>query len=152
MILLFVVLNGNYGFSQTSYIHATDMDVNGIFIGGTYTKSQIEEKWGIPTEYRSNESEFGLDEQYYYANDLFRFSDNGVFHSFYINTSKFTVYTAFKGGIKIGDKISKIRKIGLGTPILRDGIYYLNRNNSDDALVLEHSKGIITKIYFITSI
>ena len=51
-----------YGFSQLGYTQATGMDVNGVFIGGTYTKTQVEAKWGgTPTKYRSGTSEFGLD-------------------------------------------------------------------------------------------
>ena len=52
------------GFSQSGYTQATDMDVNGVFIGGTYVKAQVEAKWGTPTKYRSGMSEFGLDETY----------------------------------------------------------------------------------------
>lgn len=142
-----------YGFAQSGYTQATSLDVNGVFIGGTYTKTQIETEWGIPTQYRSSMSEFGLDEVYNYSDNQFRFSDNGIFHSFYIKTSNFTVYTSFSGGIKVGDNISRVQAIGLGTPILQmDGTYRLNRNNSDDSFVFRHSNGIITQISFVTSI
>ncbi|MCL2561280.1 MAG: hypothetical protein FWE10_03030 [Rikenellaceae bacterium] len=143
-----------YGFSQSGYTSATDMDVKGVFIGGTYTKAQVEAKWGVPTKYWSNMSEFGLDEAYnYQPGNLFRFSDNGIFESFYVRTSNFPVYTAFSGGIKVGDNISRIQAIGLGTPVLKsDGTYHLNRNNSDDPLVFKHTNGIITEISFVSSI
>ena len=71
------------------------MDVNGVFIGGKYTRPQVEAKWGIPTFYWSGMSEFGLSEEYNYTTNIFRFSDNGIFNSFYIRTSNFVVFTAF---------------------------------------------------------
>ena len=146
-----------YGFSQLGYTQATDMDVNGVFIGGTYSKIQVEAKWGIPTQYRSNTSENGLNEIYDYsinqANNQFQFNENGVFNTFTIRTTNFAVYTAFSGGIKVGDNISRLQAIGLGAPVLKsDGKYYHNRNNSTDPLVFEHSNGIITRISFMTSV
>jgi len=149
-----LLLLPGYGFSQIlGYTQATDMDVNGIFIGGTYTKAQVEAKWGTPTKYWSGTSENGLNEEYSYSNNLFRFSENGVFETFNIKTSNFAVYTAFSGGIKVGDNISRIKAIGFGTPVLQsDGTYWLNRNNSDDPLIFYQSNGVITRIYFMTSV
>jgi len=157
LICVTLILLPFYGFSQSRYgSQATDMDINGVFIGGTYTKIQVEVKWGTPTQYWSGMSEFGLNEEYIYTHsqleNLFRFGDNGIFHSFYIKTPNFAVYTAFSGGVKVGDNISQIQAIGLGTPVLRDGKYYLGRNNSDDLLVFEHSNGVITEIWFVTLI
>jgi len=140
-------------FSQSGYTSATDLDVKGIFVGGTYTKTQVQTKWGTPTKYWSGMSEFGLDEEYCYSNSLFRFSDNGIFVEFYIKTSNFPVCTAFSGGIKVGDNISRIQAIGLGTPVLQnDGTYYLFRSGLDDPLIFKHSNGVITQISFTTSI
>ena len=79
----------NYGFSQHGYTQATNMDVNGVFIGGAYTKTQVEAKWGTPTKYRSNTSEHGLIEVYDYSDNQFHFSDNGRFNSFVIETYSF---------------------------------------------------------------
>ena len=146
-----------YGFSQLGYTQATDMDVNGIFIGGTYIKTQVTAKWGTPTQYRSSTSETGLDELYDYSinqmNNQFQFNENGVFNTFSIRTQNFVVYTAFSGGIKVGDNISRIQAIGLGTPVLQsDGTYHLHRNNSTDPLIFHHSNGVITRIYFMTSV
>ncbi len=145
-------------FSQSRYAQTTpDLDVKGVYIGATYTQAQVQAKWGTPTKYLSHTSEFGLNEEYTYAQDqlinIFCFGEDGVFHSFTIETSNFAVYTAFSGGIKVGDNISRVQAIGLGTPVLKsDSKYYLHRNNSDDALEFEHSNGVITRILFDTSI
>jgi hypothetical protein len=157
LVFTALILLPYYGFSQSGYTQATDMDVDSVYIGGTYTQAQVQAKWGTPTNYRSHMSEFGLDEEYIYAQDqlsnLFRFGEDGIFKAFFIETSNFAVYTAFSGGIKVGDNISRIEAIGLGTPILKsNGKYHLHRNNSDDPLVFEHSNGVITSIMFDTSI
>jgi hypothetical protein len=152
-----LILLPYYGYSQSGYTQATDMDVDSVYIGGTYTQAQVQAKWGTPTNYRSHMSEIGLDEEYIYAQDqlsnLFRFGEGGIFHSFTIETSNFPVYTTFSGGIKVGDNISRVQAIGLGTPVLEsDGKYYLYRNNWDDPLVFKHSNGVITMISFMTSV
>jgi len=141
-----------YGFSQSGY-QATNPDVNGIFIGSTYTKTQVEAKWGKPTEYASNMSEFGLDEQYdYLVNQMdnqFHFSENGVFDTFNVKTPNFVVYTALSGGIKVGDNISRIKAIGLGTPELqKDGSYRVPAG--DDLFAFVQKNGVITEIYFVS--
>ena len=147
----------HYGFSQLGYTQATDMDVNGVFIGGAYTKTQVEAKWGTATQYYSKTYETGLGERYdYFTNQIysqFMFGNNGIFHTFVIDTPNFSVYTAFSGGVKLGDNISRIQAIGLGTPVLQsDGAYHLHRNNSTDPLIFHHSNGVITRIYFMTSV
>ncbi|MFA5850446.1 MAG: hypothetical protein WC833_11260 [Bacteroidales bacterium] len=152
-VFVALILLPHYGFSQLRYAQTTTLDVKGVFIGATYTQTQVVAKWGTPTEYWSGTSECGLNEEYIYIQDqrsnLFRFGDDGFFHAFFIETSNFPVYTTFSGGIKVGDNISRVQAIGLGTPVLKsDGKYYLNRNNSDDPLVFEHSNGVITRISF----
>jgi hypothetical protein len=136
------------------------MDVRGLFIGGTYTRAQVEARWGRPTQYRSHMSEWGLNEIYDYImcsnrqNNQFRFAENGIFVAFNIRSRYFPVYTTFSGGIRVNDHISRVQAIGLGTPIRQtNGAYHLNRNNSDDALVFQvTSMGVITEIWFTTSI
>jgi hypothetical protein len=132
-----LVLLSCSAFLQHSYTQALDMDVKGIFIGGTYTKAQVEAKWGIPTKYRSNESEFGINETYHYTNNLFRFSDNGIFVEFYIYTPNFPVLTAFRGGIKVGDQLAKVRGLNLGNLVRRDNrTYHLYVDGIDDPIVI----------------
>jgi hypothetical protein len=137
------------GFAQLGYSGPTDLDVNGIFIGGTYTKAQVTTKWGTPTQYRSSMSENGLNETYHYSNNLFRFSENGVFHSFRLRTSNFVVYKSKSGGFKVGDPVSRIKAIGLGEPLLQpDGSYRIQ--GGDDLFTVGHQNGIITWISFLS--
>ncbi|MFA5850447.1 MAG: hypothetical protein WC833_11265 [Bacteroidales bacterium] len=152
-----LILLPYYGFSQLHCAHTTDFDVDSVYIGGIYTQAQVQAKWGTPTTYWSGTSESGLNEEYVYIQNLlynsFLFCEDGIFHTFTIETSNFSVYTAFSGGIKVGDNISRVQAIGLGTPVLKsDGKYYLYRNNCDDPLEFEHSNGVITQISFMTSV
>ncbi len=152
-MLSLVILLSSCGFTQPVNSQATDMDVNGVFIGGTYTKQQVEQKWGSPTKYRSSESESGLNEIYDYAGAQFHFNENGIFASFSISTANFVVYAKLNGGIKVGDPFSRILAIGLGTPVLqKDGTYYVRRGNEDDPIVFRHKNGVITLIMFTTSV
>jgi hypothetical protein len=139
------------GFAQHGEPWNSDMDVNGINIGSVYTKAQVTAQWGTPTQYWSGMSEFGLDEEYNYTSNLFRFSDNGIFVEFGINTPNFIVYTAKSGGLKVGDPISRIEAIGLGEPLLQpDGSYRIP--SGDDRFTVGSENGIITWISFVSPI
>lgn len=151
LILAVLILSPVCGFAQHTFTQATDMDVSGIFIGGKYRKVQVVAKWGNPTSYRSNTSEFGTNETYHYSDNLFRFSDNGYFNSFYINTPNFVVCTSLDGGLKVGDHISRIYEIGLGRPVRQgDGTYRIP--SGDDRFIVGHSDGKITWISFVSPI
>jgi len=155
-----LILLPHYGFSQVfGYTQATDLDVKGIFIGGTYTKAQVQAKWGTPTYYGSSTSENGLNEGYDYVvgqlYNQFSFGDNGIFHSFYISTPDFPIFTKFNGGIKVGDTLSKLNSLGLGTLVMQnDTSFALVRNNCDDSIIFtfRQSDEVITQIRFMTTI
>jgi hypothetical protein len=141
-----------FGFAQSGYTGATDLDVNGIFIGGTYTKAQVTAKWGTPTKYRSNTSEFGVNETYNYSSNRFGFSDNGIFGDFFIDTTNFIVYKSKGGGFKVGDHVSRLKTIGVipNSTIIKTGSgeNVLQIQHGDDWFKVGYSNGIITWISF----
>jgi hypothetical protein len=143
------------GFAQHSTWNS-DMDVNGIYLGKIYSKSQVTAKWGTPTNYRSNTSEFGVNETYYYSTNLFRFSDNGIFVEFGINTSNFVVYKSKSGGFKVGDPVSRLETIGVvpRKTIIKTGSgeHVLQIPGGDDWFKVGYSNGIITWISYTSSI
>ncbi len=156
LLVIFSILT-SLGFAQSRYGNGqpTDMDVNGVFIGGTYTKAQVTAKWGTPTKYRSSMSEFGLNEVYDYSSNQFLFGDNGIFHSFSIDTPNFVVYKSKSGGFKVGDNVSRINAIGLGAPMLKpDGTGVIQ--SGDDWFTFGYTtsgkNNIITWISFVSSI
>lgn len=104
------------------YDEPTDMDVNGIFIGGRYSRAQVEAQWGTPHHYSGSQSEWGLDELYQYNItqisqrvwnwDSFHFSENGMFVAFVLKWPTFALYTnLIPGGIKPGDHANKIQDL-----------------------------------------
>jgi hypothetical protein len=144
------------GFAQLGYSGPTDLDVNGIFIGGKYTKAQVTAKWGTSTQYRSSMSENGLNEVYDYSSNQFLFGENGVFHSLYINTPNFVFDVSNNGGLKVGDDISRVNALKwyyVDAPLLieADGEGVLNVP-SDDYINIGYSKGKITWISFVSSV
>ena len=51
----------------------------------------------------------------------------------------------------MGDNISRIQAIGLGTPVLQsDGTYRVP--SGDDRFIFKHSNGVITEISFVSPI
>jgi hypothetical protein len=151
LIISFNGLAQRYGDGQP-----TTMDVNGIFLYGKYTKTQVIAKWGTPTNYRSHTSEFGLDEEYSYSSNLFRFSDNGIFVESYINTSKFVFWASKSGGFKVGDTVSRLKTIGVipNNTIIKTGSgeNVLQIPGGDDRFEVGYSNGIITYISYISSL
>jgi hypothetical protein len=163
-----------FGFSQSllGYSGPTEIDVNGIFIGGTYTKAQVVAKWGEPTTYWSGESEFGLDEEYFYHDghsydehgepigNLFRFSEDGVFTGFDLEKPGFAVYTAYDGGFMVGDHMLRLDDIDLINHVEVTGKFYQVRRFingywtfTEDTVWFDRvTGGIITKIWFTTSV
>jgi hypothetical protein len=132
------------------------MDVNGIFIYGKYTKAQVTAKWETPTQYRSHESEFGLDEVYDYSSNQFLFGENGIFHSFVIDTPDFVVYKSKDGGFKVGDPVSRLYTIGVidrpPTLVEGSGENILELPAGDDWFEVGYKNGIIMWISYTASI
>jgi hypothetical protein len=151
------------GGNQRLHFHSqpTNMDVMGLFIGGTYIKRQIENQlWGSVTSYRSSMSEqTGLNEVLVYIMctsmlpNQFRLSRNGIFYSFDVRVRYFPVFTAFNGGVRVGDNISRVQAIGLGTPVRQsNGNYHLVRSGLSNPLVFHVSgAGVITRMMFTHS-
>ena len=136
---------------------ATDMNVRGLFIGGTYVRAQVEAQWGRPTRYLSSMSaETGLNESFEYImcvgfhSNIFRFNRNGIFYAFDIRARYFPLFPAVSGGIRVGEPISRVQSIGLGTPVRQgNGHYHLVRSGFSSPIVFEVSNaGVITRIRF----
>ena len=66
------------------------MDLNGLEIGKVYTKQQVIDIMGEPRAYRRHDSEFGLDESYYYGERTeLDFQHDGEF--FFLYCARFEV-------------------------------------------------------------
>ena len=100
---------------------AKSIDVEGMKIGQKMTYDQFVAKFGKPTEYTQSDSgeacESSVDEYYKVGQDVFYFQDNGTFSGFSINENKFSALTLWvSGGIRVGDKLSKLDNFKYGKP------------------------------------
>ncbi len=137
-------------------------DVEGVEIDSVMTYNQIVAKFGEPTRYWSHETEFGLDEEFYYDENLLYFGWGNKFLNFYISSNQFRVLTKdIEGGIKVGDLLSKMENCKYGMPKLADWLnkrenlqdgctrYYYNPNGDADSYVIIGVRdGIIKWISF----
>ena len=89
-------------------------DVEGFCIGQRMNYKQFVAKFGKPDRYEND----GSDESYYIGEDYFHFEDNGIFLNFIIESNRFAVLTKYmKGGIRAGDKLSKLDNFKYGKPV-----------------------------------
>ena len=79
---------------------------------------------------------------------MLRFSENGYFNEFVLEDNRFAIYASFlKGGIKVGDPVSKFQQLGFGSLTLNpDGRYHFILG--DFWINIEHNDGIITTLHF----
>ena len=142
------------GFANVS--NAQDMrrilDLNGYLFRGVQTKDSIVLYFGTPDKYRSMMSEIGLNEEFSYGKSIIRLGENGNSYAFGVFDKRFAVYTfATKGGIRVGDSVSKIRQLGFGElKFVSSDLFYF-WNIGDFPLMVYHESGIITSFHFEVS-
>ena len=127
-------------------------DVEGFCTGQRMNYKQFVAKFGKPDRYEAN----GGDESYYIGEDYFHF-EQSIFLQFIIKTPRFAVLTKdIKGGIRVGDKLSKLDNFKYGKPIKarealqpNDGsVTYVLFYNTDFPLYLNTEDGKITIIHY----
>ena len=139
-----------------NFAEAQDMrrilDLNGYLFRGVQTKDSIVLYFGKPDKYRSMMSELGLDEEFSYGKSIIRLGENGNAYAFGVFDKRFAVYTfATKGGIRVGDSVSKIRQLGFGElKFVSNDLFYF-WNIGDFPLMVYHKSGIITSLHFEVS-
>ena len=95
---------------------AKSIDVEGMKIGHKMTYDQFVAKFGIPDRYEQNElGDPGspcLDEYYWVGKNFLSFTENGTFCEFFLRDDRFSALTLWiSGGIRVGDKLSKLYTI-----------------------------------------
>jgi len=128
------------------------LDLNGYLFSGVQTKDSIVLYFGKPDKYRSVMSELGLDEEFSYGKNIIRLGENGNAYAFGVFDKRFAVYTfATKGGIRVGDSVSKIIQLGFGElKFVSSDLFYF-WNIGDFPLMVYHKSGIITSLHFAVS-
>ena len=89
-------------------------DVEGFCTGQRMNYKQFVAKFGKPDTYEND----GSDESYYIGEDYFHFEGNGIFMAFVLESKRFAALTKYiKGGIRAGDKLSKLDNFKYGKPV-----------------------------------
>ena len=128
-------------------------DVEGFCIGQRMNYKQFVAKFGKPDRYEAN----GGDESYYIGEDYFHFEQDGLFLDFVLESPRFAALTKYiKGGIRVGDKLSKLDNFKYGKPVeIKYGfkpekgvIKYALFSESDEPVFLLVKDGIIIVIIY----
>ena len=128
-------------------------DVEGFCIGQRMNYKQFVAKFGKPDRYEV----YGGDESYYIGEDYFHFGQDGLFLDFVLESPRFAALTKYiKGGIRVGDKLSKLDNFKYGKPVeIKYGfkpekgvIKYALFSESDEPVFLLVKDGIITVIIY----
>ncbi|HBH08449.1 MAG TPA: hypothetical protein DDX40_03495 [Rikenellaceae bacterium] len=138
---------------------AKGIDVEGVKVEQKMNYDQFVAKFGKPDEYIKQEGteEMCFDEHYRIGHCYLDFRNDGIFSSFTLGDSHFAALTSWiPGGIRVGDKLSKLDNFKYGKPIVaswikpRNGFveYALFYNYLDDIVYLTVKDGIIFRISY----
>jgi len=131
-------------------------DVNGINCSTKCNYDKFVSVFGKPDAYISsgNPNDDDFCETYEIGENYFAFSDNGYLNYFELGDNRFSALTKFiKGGVRVGDKISKLDNIKYGKPVPekpnKDGTtWYDLWESSYDPVYLLVKDGIILRIVY----
>jgi hypothetical protein len=146
-LLVFMMFgSANDGRAQTKEVF---LDFENLILYKVYKKDSVIAKLGQPDKYSSNKSEFGLNEEYYFGENMLHFSEDGVFTGFALLDRRFAIFSSFvPDGIRVGDQVSKFQQMSFGKLETRDEHSYAFMDNPKNGtpLMVHHSNGIITKL------
>lgn len=141
-----------------------DIDVEGIQIGQNMNYDQFVAKFGKPDRYERNElgdeNDPCLDEYYWKGDNWFSFTNNGSFCEFILMDNKYAALTLWiPGGIRVGDKLSKLDNFKYGKPKVAEWLksqngfthYVLFYDYLDSLVFLAVKNGIIKRISYAES-
>ena len=144
-------------FAMAQNEEADGYDVEGFCTGQRMNYKQFVAKFGKPDTYEND----GSDESYYIGEDYFHFEENGIFMAFVLESKRFAALTKYiKGGIRVGDKLSKLDNFKYGKPVEakyglqpNDGsVKYALFESSDFPVYLFVKNGVIIVITYIETL
>lgn len=148
IVVLIVIMLGFANISEGQE-KGYPLDLDKLILYKVYQKDSVIAKLGQPDKYSSNKSEFGLNEEYYFGENMLHFSEDGVFSGFALLDRRFAIFSSFvPGGIRVGDQVSKFQQMNFGRLETRDEHSYAFMDNPKNGtpLMVHHSNGIITKL------
>ena len=136
-------------------------DVEGFCTGQRMSYKQFVAKFGKPDTYKVLGSGEVKSETYYIDGNRFYFEENGIFLEFILRTNRFAALTKdIEGGIRVGDKLSKLDNFKYGKPVEvkyglqpNDGsVKYALFESSDFPVYLFVKNGVIIVITYIETL
>lgn len=139
-----------------------DLDVEGIMINHKINYGQFVDVFGNPDEYERMDTYitggvYESEETYRIGGNRFSFCDDGRFFSFHLSDARFSALTLWiPGGIRVGDKLSKLDNFKYGKPKVADWMkptdgsvqYVLFYDYLDGLVFLSVMNGIIEGIWY----
>lgn len=137
-----------------------NLDVEGIMIDQKINYGQFVAKFSNPDEYERMDTNGGVyenEETYKIGENRFSFCDGGRFFSFHLFDARFSALTLWiLGGIRVGDKLSKLDNFKYGKPKVADWmkptdgsvLYVLFYDYLDGLVFLSVKNGIIEGIWY----
>lgn len=158
LIISIVVLFTSIVFANAQKAYDGCADVKGISCETKCDYAKFVSVFGVPDEYyKFGEPEDGeeMSETYYFGETYFVFQNNGELRHFFIRDSRFPVLTNYlAGGIRVGDKISKLDNFEYGKPVFKekrkDGTEkYVLWEKSYDPVYIYVKNGFIKTILYV---
>ena len=159
LIISVLVLFASATFASAQKVYDGCADVKGISRETKCDYAKFVSVFGVPERYKKvGEPKDGneMTEEYSFGETYFVFQNNGELTSFALKDSRFPALTNYiEGGIRVGDRISKLDKFEYGKPVfkktLEDGtaIYRL-WEDSYDRITFSVKNGIIELIVYIS--
>ena len=134
-------------------------DVKGISRDTKCNYAKFVSVFGVPEYYKKvGEPEDGdeMTEVYRFGKSYFVFQNNGELRSFALENNRFPALTNYiEGGIRVGDKFSKLDKFEYGKPVFKDKLedgtsVYVLWEDSYDQVYISVKNGIIELIVYIS--
>ncbi len=134
-------------------------DVKGISRETKCDYAKFVSVFGVPERYKKvgkPEDGYEMSEEYSFGKTYFVFQNNGELTSFALENNRFPALTNYiEGGIRVGDKFSKLDKFEYGKPVFKDKLedgtaVYILWEDSYDQVYISVKDGIIESIVYLS--
>ena len=158
-IIVFIVLFASAVFANAQKAYDGCADVNGISRETKCDYAKFVSVFGVPERYKKvGEPKDGdeMTEVYRFGKSYFVFQNNGELRTFSVRDNRFPALTNYiEGGIRVGDKFSKLDKFEYGKPVFKDKLedgtaVYILWEDSYDQVYISVKDGIIKSIVYLS--
>ena len=159
LIASILVLFASAAFADAQKVYDGCADVKGISRETKCDYAKFVSVFGVPEKYKKfgkPEDGYEMSEVYGFGETYFVFQNNGELTSFALKDSRFPALTNYiEGGIRVGDRISKLDKFEYGKPVFKDKLedgtsVYVLWEDSYDQVYISVKNGIIELIVYIS--